>query len=378
MVSRSLCVSMLALFAAATLALGGPASACSWSIPFTPNGTGNPNTLVSISADSASDAWAAGYHIDDVLDNDPLVLHWNGSKWTLVVHSPKYPVKPPIYLYGIQALSPADVWTVGQSSPGLTLIMHWNGTAWSNSPSSGFTGAVNVLSSISALGPDDMWSVGSAAAPSGTAVLTEHWDGAAWTLVNGANPMSANVLESVWGSATNDVWAVGYGIRASSGHKRTLVEHWDGSQWTVVPSPNATVTDNVLNSVSGSSSTDVWAVGIDDKGGVPATLAEHWNGSAWAIVKTPDRGVLGTELLSVASAGPTSAWAVGQSFDGLIDSTLAMEWNGSKWTIVSSPDKKGNSSWLNGVTIVPGTGSPDAIGDYTLSSVPRTLNLLCK
>ena len=377
MVTRSFVVASVAVAAAVEIGLAAPAAACSWTIPFTPNGTKNPNTLVSISADSATDAWAAGYHIDEVNDNDPLVLHWDGSKWTLVVHSPKYPVRPPVYLYGIDALSPTNVWTVGQSSPGLTLIMHWDGAKWANSPSVGIVGATNVLSSIFALNAGDMWSVGSATTALGTAALAEHWDGAAWTLIAAANPTSANVLQSVWGSASNDVWAVGYGLRVKTPHKRTLIEHWDGSRWSAIPSPNATLADNILNSVSGTSPNDVWAVGIYDAGGVWATLAEHWDGSTWTVVKTPNRGTSGSELLSVAAASAGDVWAVGQSFDGSIDSTLAMQWNGSKWAIVSSPNKQGNSSWLNAVTILPGSGSPDAAGAY-LSSTSRTLNLLCR
>ncbi len=366
---------------AACLAYVLPAAAstaCNWSIPFTPNGTHNPNTLTSISADSASDAWAAGYHIDEVLDNDPLVLHWNGSRWSVVMHSPKYPVQPPVFLYGIDALSPANVWIVGTSKGGATLIMHWDGSAWSNSPSSGPSGAASVLASISSVTASDIWSVGSAAGSGTISTLTEHWNGTAWSMVSAPNPQQVSAFNAVWSSTHGDAWAVGYDVDPSTGKKRALIENWNGRRWNVVPSPDATTTDNILSSVSGSSANDVWAVGIYDAGGIWATLAEHWDGNAWSVVSTPDPGAGGDELFGVADARAHDVWAVGQSSNGADLLTLAMHWDGVSWTVDQTPNKRGNSSWLNGVTIVPGTGKPSAIGDYLLSSISRTLNAVCR
>jgi hypothetical protein len=38
-------------------------------------------------------------------------------------------------------------------------------------------------------------------------------------------------------SGPNDIWAVGY-EETSSYVPQTLIEHWDGHSWSVVPSPN--------------------------------------------------------------------------------------------------------------------------------------------
>jgi len=72
-------------------------------------------------------------------------------------------------------------------------------------------------------------------------------DGWCWS-----NPLpQGNPLQSVWGSASTDVWAVGwYGT----------ILRWDGGAW----SPVASGTNANLFGVWGSASTDVWAVGYPD------------------------------------------------------------------------------------------------------------------
>jgi hypothetical protein len=59
--------------------------------------------------------------------------------------------------------------------------------------------------------------------------------GLAWSRVPSPNVgPSASVLVAVAAVASNDVWAAGhYGFSGAL----TLVEHWDGTAWSVVPSP---------------------------------------------------------------------------------------------------------------------------------------------
>src|SRR5438552_18810283 len=69
-------------------------------------------------------------------------------------------------------------------------------------------------------------------------------DGWCWS-----NPLpQGNHLHSAWGSASNDVWAVGEG---------GTILHWDGRAW----SASASGTGNGLYRVWGSASNDVWTVG---------------------------------------------------------------------------------------------------------------------
>ena len=66
-------------------------------------------------------------------------------------------------------------------------------------------------------------------------------------------------------SSATDVWAVGTRQDRSGAIPidRTLTEHWNGSSWSVVASPNVGGNDNLLNGVSANAG-DVWAVGSSD------------------------------------------------------------------------------------------------------------------
>ena len=67
-------------------------------------------------------------------------------------------------------------------------------------------------------------------------------------------------LDDVAAISTNDVWAVGDYL-PNVGGVRTLVEHWDGMHWGIVPSPNVGSDNNLFLDVVAISSNDVWAVG---------------------------------------------------------------------------------------------------------------------
>mgnify|MGYP001248756381 CR=1 FL=1 len=66
--------------------------------------------------------------------------------------------------------------------------------------------------------------------------------------------------------------------------------------WKVVPSPPIDVSHSTfgakLNAVTVVSSTDIWAVGFGPLPGgaafVKQTLIEHWNGTRWSIVPSPN------------------------------------------------------------------------------------------
>jgi hypothetical protein len=91
------------------------------------------------------------------------------------------------------------------------------------------------------------------------------------------NPIVSHDFEVLYGvsaGSTNDVWAVG----VRGGDVLSLIEHWDGSQWSVVPSPTGR-----LSAVTALSKVDAWAVGFTTDT-ESQTLTEHWNGVSWSIV----------------------------------------------------------------------------------------------
>ncbi len=70
--------------------------------------------------------------------------------------------------------------------------------------------------------------------------------------------------------------AVGYSIGSASPFARmTLAETWNGTSWSIQPTPNPAATGNMLNGVSCVTAGPCVAVGsAPDPGGYSATLVE--------------------------------------------------------------------------------------------------------
>src|SRR5437868_4574868 len=85
-------------------------------------------------------------------------------------------------------------------------------------------------------------------------------------------------------SSARDCWAVGYyytGNAVQSGVYQTLIEHWDGTSWAIVTSPNTSTTEyNHLFAVTCVSASECWAVGLSGTS-LGQTLIERWDGTSW-------------------------------------------------------------------------------------------------
>jgi hypothetical protein len=119
---------------------------------------------------------------------------------------------------------------------------------------------------------------------------------------------------AVANTSPHDVWAVGIRHDATQRHARTLIDHWNGKTWSVVPSPDPMrpFTTAVLHSMAARSPKDAWAAGYYQVGDVYKTLIEHWNGSGWRTV--PSRDLAGSQtssvLAGVSVAPHYGAWPV--------------------------------------------------------------------
>src|SRR5207244_1982808 len=101
-------------------------------------------------------------------------------------------------------------------------------------------------------------------------------------------PSVNGYLKTVAAISANDVWAVGDYYNISSVAYQTLVEHWDGSNWSIVPSPNVGSLYNHLYGVAAVSASYIWAVGYYDNGNVPyQTLVERYGGPCLTPTPTP-------------------------------------------------------------------------------------------
>jgi hypothetical protein len=130
-----------------------------------------------------------------------------------------------------------------------------------------------------------------------------------------------------------------------NGENQSLIEHWDGTAWSIVVPPIASP-DNVLNAVTCVSASDCWAVGYSDNDATsPQTLIERWDGTAGQIVTSPNASSPGNVvpqdniLSGVTCASASDCWAVGRYLNESSDGeTLIEHWDGTSWTNASSPN----------------------------------------
>src|SRR5581483_10782914 len=139
----------------------------------------------------------------------------------------------------------------------------------------------NILTAVAATSVSDAWAVGDANLGYTPQTLIEHWNGSAWSVVNSTNPGASTFIRmaSVAAITSSNAWTVGY-YQDNSGSVFTLIEHWNGSVWSVVTSPNpASSMTNELFAIAARSANDIWAVGTSQtSNNVTQTLIEHWNG----------------------------------------------------------------------------------------------------
>src|SRR6185436_3558011 len=155
-----------------------------------------------------------------------------------------------------------DVWAVGAAFDGVSdhsLIEHWDGTQWTVSPNPGDAG----LTAVAAISPTDVWAVGETP-------LILHWDGVSWSVV--AHPPMDGDLMAISAVSADDVWFVG-GMEVEDG-EQTLALHWDGASVTDVPTDIPNSSHSELTGVAALSSGDVWAVG-EQEDLVSRTVVEH-------------------------------------------------------------------------------------------------------
>jgi len=309
--------------------------------------------LDAVSAVSETDVWVVGGYFNGVVSKT-LIKHWDGAVWD-EIPGPNPGGANGSFLLGVSALDAGDAWAVGHygtdDAVDETLIGHWDGVGWAGVPSPNPAGSQGSrLVGVSATSADDVWAVGEYLDGATVRTLVEHWDGTVWSLVASPSPgkRAGSALQGVVAVSQNDVWAVGH---TGSGRKsRTLVEHWDGAAWTRHPSPNG-ARGNALHAVSASSATDVWAVGDDNT--TKRTLVEHWDGGDWSIVASPSPGSAALSGVSAPSGG--DAWAVGTYASRATGQTgtLIEHWNGAAWKRVPSPNPADAvQAWLVGVSAV--------------------------
>ncbi len=338
----------LPLAFAAAIAAGAPARAQSapansiFRVVPTPNENFN-NDLLAASASSPTDIWAVGQS----------TIHYNGTKW-IAYPAPMIGGNNTSFLGGVVDISPTLAWAAGTVNIGLSnpgqVIEQWNGTAWSvyQGPTFG-AGDQPAIYAMAYTSADDIWAVGSLLYEEGNALsaLFEHWDGTAWSYTIGGPGVP--FLNGASADATNDAWAVGYNEEVIDDDS-TLVMNWNGSTWQSMSSPNVGAGNNILEGVVALAPDNVWAVGYSTPEPPPEqvatlTLIEHYDGTSWSVVPSPNVGPANSyqsnRLFGITANSSTDIYAFGSYFaaDGSgHQMTLLLHWNGTKWAIIPSPN----------------------------------------
>jgi hypothetical protein len=236
-------------------------------------------------------------------------------------------------LRGVHVVAPDDVWAVGTSAAE-TLIEHWDGQSFDVVPSPNRRDRTNVLEAVDGVDADDVWAVGHADVTDfiGARSLIEHWNGSQWSIVaspNRGDRDTVNQLTGVAAVAPDDVWAVGTRYDYSPGF-HPIVMHWDGAMWRFVR--NGCV--GGLSKVDARSAHDVWAVG--------GSNSCHYNGRRWrnvpaAPAPNPEATV---DLIDATIVGASDVWAVGEEViecgESVCFSGEIQHWNGTKWSHVTN------------------------------------------
>lgn len=235
---------------------------------------------------------------------------------------------------GLTALSLAGVAVEGAAAPvDRGTSPHRAACAWKivSAPSPG-TGAAS-LRGVDAISPKNVWAVGGRSAAGAT--LVEHWNGKTWKVVPSPNRSTFTQLEDVAAVSAKNVWAVGFYVPPGTGHPKTLIEHWNGKRWSVVPSPNPLKGDNVLFGVDavGKSVYAVGANNLDASAGSKQIGLRLVRGH-FRVVKP----IAGESALSDVAALPNAkAVAVGHHSVAGLDDALVEQRVGSRWQQVPSP-----------------------------------------
>jgi hypothetical protein len=333
----------------ATPALSQTKPGSIFKVVHTPNENFNSD-LFAASASSPNDIWAVGQS----------AIHFDGAKWT-AFQAPLINGENTAFLQGVADISPTLAWAVGNSSDGgrspfQQVIEQWDGKEWSLFPNPKFPPNSEAdLFAVTSTSANDIWAAGNLVQDvEGGALsfnLFEHWDGTAWTVTT-IEDSNFEALTGVSADAANDAWAVG-SVEASN--TTTLAIRWNGTEWTHVATPaNVGRGPNQLNAVLTLAPNDAWAVGYSTPGkpeeSATLTLILHWDGTSWKIVPSPNVGPKSrsqsNRLLGLTANSANDIWAFGSYFaaDGSgHQKTLLLHWDGTSWKIAPSPNPtKGN------------------------------------
>jgi hypothetical protein len=314
------------------------------------------SALNGVSGVSSKDVWAVGSAEDfGSFKSTTLTEHWDGTAWRIVPSPNPAGDSLPNGLTSVAAVSSTDVWAVGAAGfPQKSLILRWNGSAWTVVPNT----CKAPLQSVTAIRglTVDLWAVGSS--------TICRYGAVGWSIVPSPQPPSgeAYLLQDVSGTSPRDVWAVGFRQIPDGEHSTVapLVEHWDGRQWTL----NINIPAQSLFGVKAIAPNDAWAVGTDGA----RQVILHWDGSSWSLVPTPSPGA--GRLIDVEASGPADLWAAGWFSDRDFRQVTLVEQAPSRTQGSVTGHTNVSGALITWFGPVSGSTETNDLGDYAVAGLP--------
>ena len=320
---QSLLIALLLVLSFAWLALppfdalAADGSLCVWN----PMSSGTSVTLFSVWGSSDTDVFAVG--------EGGCILHYDGSQWSLM-NSGSTEV-----LRGVWGTGPSDVFAVGEHGT----VLHFDGSSWSTGPGSPLSFNITDVWGSS---PADFYAVGEK--------YIAHFNGSTWECTY-SGAIEYNLAE-IWGSSGSDIYAAGEGAKrivdcpsdnsspCITREGAGAVLHYDGSTWQDITVRVRPLTEVRFKGMWGSSPSDVFLVG--------QYAVLHFDGMNWRLAPTLQDDILVGAFDGVYAASGTSSsdvYAVGQSSAG----GAIFDYDGSSWSRVNA----GTIEALRGVWCSP-------------------------
>ena len=152
-----------------------------------------------------------------------------------------------------------------------------------------------------------------------------------WSIdsVDYGNRPSTIQLESIWGSSSTDVW----GANGDAPDVRDCLWHYDGVKWSRATdgTPITEATGNkVVYAVWGSVKNNVWAFGRKINQNVLSAFIMHYDGSQWIDATPANVNSLSSDLYNAYGTAENDIWVGGYEY--------ALHYDGSKWTVYKVAD----------------------------------------
>ena len=197
-----------------------------------------------------------------------------------------------------------------------------------------------ALAGVYAVSASDVWAVGR----DGSLPLVEHYDGSSWSVLRMKAPFHTQGEQFSAVTVTGHyVWAVGRCHNDFS--YEGCVSRYNGSRWYHVAIPTQFTADAQFDSIRAFSTTNVLIGG--EIGGIDAII--RWNGKTWTRVKDVPytgsiSGIAGTLSTRLFSAGnsdealfeaeqPGGSWRVGGLFGGMTDTGISASSAENVWVV---------------------------------------------